>query len=140
MTDSRYVKARARGFTLLELLIVGVIVGVLAMIALPWYSDYVKRGQIQDGTTALSDGRVKLEQYFQDKHSYSGGPCPAPTKYFTYGDCNLAAGTFKIVATGTGPLTGFEYTINQDAVQTSKTTWTGGANNACWITRKGDTC
>jgi type IV pilus assembly protein PilE len=140
VTHSRYLKTRSAGFTLLEVMTAGVIVAVLAAIAMPSYSDYVRRGNIQDGTTVLSDGQVKMEQFFQDKLTYVGGPCPLPTKYFTY-DCNNpppTATTFLITAKGQVNVTGFDYTINQDAVRTSNTLWGIGPN--CWITRKGDTC
>lgn len=150
MTNSRVLNKRAGGFTLLELMIVGVIVGVLAMIALPWYSDYVKRGQIQDGTTTLSDAQVKMEQFFQDNHSYAGANCPNPnpTKYFNYGTCaggiltSSTATTYTVTATGItgGPLDGFTYTINQNGAKSSKSPWTNNASVACWITRKGDSC
>ena len=66
MTDSRCLKLHSAGFTLIEVMIVVAIVAILAGIALPSYLDYVRRGQIQEGTTALADGRVKMEQFFQD--------------------------------------------------------------------------
>lgn len=151
MTNSRGLKKRASGFTLLELMIVGVIVGVLALIALPSYSDYVKRGQIQDGTTALSDGAVKMEQCFQDAspHSYAGCACPAstpgcacptPTQYFAYACAPATATLFTITATGSSNLTGFTYTIDQGGNRTSTTPWATGGAKPCWIQRKGDTC
>jgi type IV pilus assembly protein PilE len=142
VTDSGYLKARSAGFTLLELMIVVVIVGILAAIALPSYADYVKRGQIQDGTTALSDGAVKMEQFFQDSanHSYAGGPCPATTQFFTYAcpDTATPALTFLITATGKDNLTGFTYSIDQAGVRRSTTPW--GNSNICWVIRKGATC
>jgi type IV pilus assembly protein PilE len=142
VTDSRSLRTRSAGFTLLELMIVVVIVGVLAAIALPSYSDYVKRGQIQDGTTALSNGAVQMEQFFQDSanHSYAGGPCPLPTQYFTYVCDPTTAVAFTIKATGNGNLTGFIYKIDQSAARKSTTPWSNNAEVNCWILRKGDKC
>lgn len=131
-------KALCHGLTLIELMITVAIIAIVAGLALPGYNDYVKRGQIQEGTTFLSDGRVKMEQFFQDNRMYAGGPCPAATKYFTYVCDPATAAGFTITATGAGRLTGFSYTINQSAVQTSTTPWGNGAT--CWILKKGDTC
>src|SRR5664279_3839562 len=61
---------RVRGFTLIEVMIVVAIVAVLAAIALPSYTDYIRRGKIIDATSKLSDARVHLEQWFQDNRSY----------------------------------------------------------------------
>ena len=127
-----------RGFTLIEILLTVAIIGILASIAIPSYRDYVLRGQLQEAATSLSDGRVRMEQFFQDNLTYENGPCPGATKYFTFACNPRNATTFTITATGQGNATGFSYTINQDAVRTSATGWGNGAT--CWILSKGATC
>ena len=143
MTDRGCPKTRSAGFTLLELMIVVAIVGILAGLALPWYQDYVRRGQIQEGTTALADLRVKMEQHFQDAKTYAppdNPTCPAETTTFTYGGCAGGTATkFTITATGKGNLASFVYSIDQDGAQKSNTPWASG-DQPCWITRKGETC
>ena len=46
-------KSPRRGFTLIEVMIVVVIVAILAAIAVPNYRDYVTRGRIVEATAAL---------------------------------------------------------------------------------------
>lgn len=136
-----------KGFTLVELMIVVVIVGILASVAMPAYNDYVTRGKLVEGTSALSDGRVKMEQYFQDNRTYVGGPAPANTTNFTYAASNLSTATYTITGTGIGSLAGFSYTI--DETNTKRTTnapagWATatmpGTPATCWIRNKGGTC
>ena len=133
-----------KGFTLIELMIVVAIIGILASVAVPAYQDYVTRGKLMEATSTLSDGRIKMEQFFQDNRSYVGGTCPAATKYFTYACSLLSPTTYLITATGiaiqgTG---GFAYTINESNVKASTALqpgW-GTAPAACWITSKGGAC
>lgn len=125
------------GFTLIELMIAVAIVAILAAVALPSYQDYVRRGNIPEATGGLGQGRIAMEQWFQDNRTYVGAACPGSGKNFDFA-CATTAGTFTITATGKGGMTGFTFTINQNNVRTSATPW--GNSNTCWITRKGESC
>jgi type IV pilus assembly protein PilE len=133
-----------KGFTLIELMIVVVIVGILASVALPAYNDYVTRGKLSEATAGLSNGRIKVEQFYQDNHTYVGitAVCPTSTTNFTY-DCGTSdVSTYTLKATGNGNLTDFSYTINQ--LNTKSTThlptgW-GSYPVSCWVTKKGGGC
>jgi type IV pilus assembly protein PilE len=144
---------RSHGFTLIELMITVAIIGILAAVALPAYSDYVMRGRVSDATQALSSRRAAMEQYFQDQRSYAAPtnakivyPCAKSTqagdKAFTI-DCGTPGATsYTITATGSGPAVGFVYTIDQDGTQATPKlpkAW-GNEPAACWILRKGDAC
>lgn len=139
---------RNSGFTLIELMITVVIIGLLAAIVIPNYSDYVLRGKIPEATGNLSSMRVKLEQYYQDNRNYGSDndSCPvsaSDAKHFSY-TCNWGAGGSDqsylltangISAQGTG---GFSYTIDQNGAKGS-TAW-GSTSTTCWITKKGGAC
>lgn len=133
-----------KGFTLMELMITVAIIGILASIGIPSYSNYVIRGKLVEGTAALSDGRIKMEQFYQDNRTYAGGSCPAETTNFTYDCANPAATTttYTITATGKDSLSDFSYTIDQS--NTKRTTslkagW-GTTPASCWIMANGGEC
>lgn len=129
--------AAIAGFTLIEVMVVVAIVAILASVALPSYQDYLRRGNIPEATAGLGQARIAMEQWFQDNRTYEGAACPGNGKHFNFA-CNTTPTTFLVTATGTGNLTGFSYTINQDNARTSATPWGSGAT--CWVTRKGDSC
>ncbi|MET0962625.1 MAG: type IV pilin protein [Noviherbaspirillum sp.] len=143
--------SRPSGFSLIELMVTVAIVGILAAVAVPAYSDYVTRGRIPEATANLAVKRVQMEQYFQDNKTYAGSPgADAPgcvsdsttSRFFTFG-CSTAAtaSMFTIEAVGAGPMTGFTYTIDQSNVKKTSTVptgWTG--SDTCWVTKKGGAC
>jgi type IV pilus assembly protein PilE len=150
---------RMHGFTLIELMIVVAIIGILAMIALPAYNDYITRSKIQEATSQLSDLRVKLESAYMDNRMYGTAkvcsitatllPSPPGTKYFKYtcaSDNANATGdqTYTITATGVDTEGMKDFILTIDETQTKNTTkvppgWALPATK-CWVQKKGGAC
>jgi type IV pilus assembly protein PilE len=153
-----------RGFTLIELMVVVVIIAILASIAVPNYKTYVTRSKITEAISKLSESRVRMEQYFLDNRSYmnpNGGAnvlgCTnqgdlvtafTDAKNFTFTCSVLTANTYVISAIGiAGQGTdGFTYTIDQSNVKASVITypasdsgWSTPTTN-CWTTKIGGIC
>jgi type IV pilus assembly protein PilE len=145
---------RHAGFTLIEVMIAVVIIGILASIAYPAYTDYIRRGKIAEALSTLAGTRARMEQFFLDNRTYVGSdaanmPCnsavmDAGKKHFTYACSGLGVGAYTVTATGVtsdgmGP---FAYTIDQANLRTSTVTglsgWSG--STTCWVTKKGGIC
>ena len=150
--DSSQHRSQQDGFTLIEVMITVAIIGVLAAIALPNYTDYITRANLIDAMSTLAGHRVKMEQYYQDNRTYLNAcaagtiaTTPSATANFTYQCTNLTAQTYTIQATGQGNVLGFVYTIDQS--NNRSTTVTGLDNSVgyassptCWVRKKPDQC
>jgi type IV pilus assembly protein PilE len=149
-------RRHAAGFTLIELMIAVAIVAILSMIAMPSYQNYIRRGQLSDAFTALSDMRVKMEQYYQDNKFYGPDAATAScatlpgytaftvtTKYFDL-QCSAGAApsqTYELKAVGTGGLTtGYDYTLNQAGTKGTAKFAGATATAACWATKSANAC
>jgi type IV pilus assembly protein PilE len=134
----------ARGFTLIELMIVVAVLAILAAVAFPQYTNYIQRGKITEATSSLAELRLRAEKRFSDNRAYTGfSQAIQNAKYFTYA-CVINANDFVCTATGVANqgMTGFVYTINESNTRTSTFTSLPGWNNSttCWVTKKGESC
>jgi len=141
-------KKRQSGFTLIELMIVVAIVGILAAIAVPQYTDYILRSQLVEAHTGLQDMRVRMEQFYQDNRTYDGAgldncgaAAPAGQQFFNF-NCRSLGQTYTVTATGArGRVANFVFTINEQNVRQTTATkagWEPAAMPApCFVTRKG---
>ena len=66
---------RSQGFSLIELLIAVTIIGILAAIAIPMYSDYVTRSRRADGQATLMQVAQELERCYTQFSKYNDNSC-----------------------------------------------------------------
>jgi len=135
-----------RGFTLLELAIVAVIVVVLMKLALPSYRDKVYRGRRADGTTALADLANRMEAYYGQNNTYATATIAAGVAatdvlssatsvqgYYTLSIQSSNATTYTIQAAPAGTQTGDTVCATLRLTSANVKTITGtGTVASCW--------
>ena len=94
------------GFTLIELMITVAIVGILAAIAYPSYTQYVERARRNDAKVVLLEAAQYMERRFTENRTFVGSTMPAslaisPREGDTWFDINLGnvgATTYTLTA------------------------------------------
>lgn len=145
---------KQRGFTLVELMITVAVIGILAAIAYPSYTQYIVRANRSAAQSFMFSVANKQEQYILDARTYAGtldelnmtAPAEISGKYTitvsctmptATGNCTAAAGTPAYLITGTP--TGSQLsndtkcgvlTLNQTGTKTKS--GTAGAVTDCW--------
>jgi type IV pilus assembly protein PilE len=105
---------RSRGFSLIEVLVTCVIVGILAAIALPSYQKQIQKTRRSDAKSALVGAAGQMERYFTERSTYAtatlgtGGVYAATTQngYYTLSLANLSATTYTLSAAPAGAQAG----------------------------------
>lgn len=131
------------GFSLIELMVVVAVVGILAGVAYPSYTEYVRRSRLTEATAQLVEYRVRLEQYYQDNRSYgpANGACgfAVPTSaYFTF-NCTVGAAdtTYTAKASNSAGLgvaaNSYVYVINQAQARTTEKFAGATVTKTCWL-------
>ncbi|TWH64054.1 type IV pilus assembly protein PilE [Azomonas agilis] len=70
MTKCLILQAK-NGFTLLEMMVVVVLIGILAAIAYPNYIEYITHSNRTEGIALLSDAAARQERYFAQNSQYA---------------------------------------------------------------------
>ena len=114
---------RKEGVTLIEVMIVVVIVGILAAVAIPAYDNYITRSRRSDAFTALETVRAAQEMYRAEKGQYqtvlgSLPGCSFNLDNYTIALPAAAATTFTVSATPGNKQTGdFSFSLNENGTK-----------------------
>ncbi|MBI5836772.1 MAG: prepilin-type N-terminal cleavage/methylation domain-containing protein [Candidatus Eisenbacteria bacterium] len=119
-------KPNQKGFTMIELMVVVVVIGILAAIAIPIYGKYIKNARVSEATGRIGEIITASKAYAQEHQDGSGVPQWPPTagagiatleatELFTYtisaGGGTAATGAITFRATGTGKMTGVQVDV-----------------------------
>lgn len=128
-------KRNQRGVTLIELMIVMVVIGILAAIAIPSYRRYMVRANRTDAKTALMQTAQALERCYTNSvpYAYNSATCAAavvlpfavPSGFYVIaaGGGGIAAQTYTLTATPQGTQAAEDpqcavFTLTQTGAQT----------------------
>ncbi len=102
MNSKRPLKTSA-GFTLVELMIVVVIIGILAAIAMPSYVNQVTEAKRSDGKIALMEAAQSLERCYSENNAYNDSSCSfdttSPEGHYAITTPAITATSFTLQAT-----------------------------------------
>ena len=134
-------RSRARGFTLIELMIVVAIIGILAAIAVPAYKEYGRKARRADAKNALVALQLQQEKWRTNNTQYSQTLGPPPNflnwvrtssgGYYSLAITAASATAYNMTATPIGKQANDScgtFAINQSGPNTA----TGYANATCW--------
>ena len=107
-------KSRQRGFTLIELMIVVVVVAILAAVAIPNFLDQLRKSRRSDAMRGLSDLQLRQERWRASNATYASsmdvllGSAAATTSYnsgstyYSFSISGTSATGFTVSATAKG--------------------------------------
>ena len=124
------VEKKLSGMTLIELMIVVAIIGIIAAIAYPNFTDYVKQSRRADAMGELMKLQMAQEEYRLRNSSYATIAdlgFTSSSEFYTFTVSNIGAETYTLTATATGAQVSdtecATMSINQNDQKTPTTCW-----------------
>lgn len=132
----------ARGFTLIELMIAVLVVGILATIAYPSYVNFIMKTRRSDALATLTHDQITLERCYAQNFSYNQACGSLPTfpqtsaqGFYSITLTNLGPTTYTLTATPLGSqqkdTSCASMSVNQSNVKAAADS-SGTAQSVCW--------
>jgi type IV pilus assembly protein PilE len=131
-------KKTDRGFSMVEMLIVMVIIGILAAVAFPSYQDSLIRGRRTDAKVALNDMSQRLERCFTQFGAYDADDCDidaptdSPEGFYSVDIDDVDAGSYTLSAAPQGAQENDVACGTLGMDNTGAHTATGDDTDRCW--------
>ena len=113
----------SKGFTLVELMIVVVIIGILAAVAVPAYFNHILRTRQSDAYHNLLDIKSAQEMVYSLSNSYARNPNDPPWGLHEYSDTLTSMLSFDV-----NDVTYFTYYVTASSGPESFRAWAEGAH------------
>ncbi len=141
-----YPAGGSHGFTLIELMVAVAVLGIMAAVAVPSYTSYMKKSRLTEAPPLLLTMSARMERTFLDTRAYNCPNVNTVSERFTV-SCDSKGTNFTLTATsrddvGLGDKAGdYKFTLNNlgqrattafPKTKGSKTCWMADENGSCF--------
>ena len=132
------------GFTVIELMIVVAIIGILAGVGLPIYSNHTKEVKLAAVPSIALSAKNIAETHFGDSKSFGGAPCHKaglPGNDWRV-SCETACFSYTVVFVGAGQMSVFDFprTMAGSQISVVPPTFSTRNGSSCFILTQGGGC